>query len=126
MDYFKFLRSIYVLLLQKRNPAQLLNLLHANGRLEDCIELVREYLLAAMGYGKEYYGFKEPLAYKTPPMCLPVYNIMNLLKELELQNANNVNKPYITEHKVLSELFDKYWETSTRISNELCNVSAKY
>lgn len=98
-----------------------MNLLHANGRLEDAIELVREYLLAAMGYGKEFYGFKQPLAFNTPPFCLPVYNIMNLLKELQLQNDNNVNKPYSKEHKLLSELFDKYCETSTRISNTLCN-----
>ncbi|XP_018568434.1 nuclear pore complex protein Nup160 homolog isoform X2 [Anoplophora glabripennis] len=109
-----------VLFLQLRNAPELLRLLHSSGRLEEAIELVNEYLLAALGYGKEFYGFDKPLVPSALPFCLPVYAIRNLIRELEIQNTQSLDKPYLKECEKLTEIFSKYLETATRISNEMC------
>lgn len=81
--------------MQLRNAPELLRLLHSSGRLEEAIELVNEYLLAALGYGKEFYGFEKPLVPSALPFCLPVYAIQNLIRELEIQNSKSMDKPYL-------------------------------
>ncbi|KAJ8978443.1 hypothetical protein NQ317_017646 [Molorchus minor] len=109
-----------------RNSSELLRLLHSSGRLEEAIELVNDYLLAAMGYGKEYFGFAKPMAPSAPAFCLPVYAISNLIVELDTQNAKSSGYPYHKEYNNLKGLFEKYLETATRISNELCQQSLSH
>lgn len=77
-----------------RNPSELLRLLHQSGRLDEAFDLAREYLLAALGYGKELFGFAVPLAPNSLPFCLPVYPVQALIKELELQNQADFDKPF--------------------------------
>ncbi|KAJ8959900.1 hypothetical protein NQ318_011637 [Aromia moschata] len=105
-----------------RNAAELLRLLHSSGRLAEAVELANDYLLAAMGYGKEFYGFDRPLAPTAPAFCLPVYAIQNLINELDVQNSKSIEKPYNKEYNNLKDLFTKYLATATRISNELFSV----
>lgn len=78
-----------------RNPSELLRLLHTSGRLEEAVELTNEYILSAMGYGKEFFGFTQPLAPTSPAFCLPVYAIQRLIDELNIQNVKNVERPFI-------------------------------
>lgn len=78
-----------------RNPAELLRLLHISGRLEEAIELSEGLLLAALGYGKECYGFEYSMTPTAPPFCLPLYGIQRLIEELEIQNTKNMEKPYL-------------------------------
>ncbi|KAJ8920022.1 hypothetical protein NQ315_011672 [Exocentrus adspersus] len=103
-----------------RNASELLRLLHSCGRLEEAIELVNEYLLAALGYGKELYGFEKPLAPSALPFCLPIYAIQNLIHELHLQNSKTMEKPYVNEYENLKDVFNKYLETCARITSEIC------
>lgn len=78
-----------------RNSSELLRLLHSTGRLEEAIEVVQGLLLAALGYGKECYGFQYPMAPSVPAFCLPVYGIQLLIEELEVQNTKSLDKPYV-------------------------------
>ncbi|XP_030768263.1 nuclear pore complex protein Nup160 homolog isoform X2 [Sitophilus oryzae] len=105
-----------------RNPSEILRLLHCSGRLEEAFEVAHEYLLAALGYGKELYGFKVPLAPNSPAFCLPVYEIQCFIKELQMQNDKDLLRPFQKEHTILKELFEKYLATATRISNEKCQL----
>jgi len=107
---------------KKRNAAELLRLYFYSGRLEDAVTLAGEHLLAAMGYGKENFGFTHPLVPTSPPFCLPVNVIDALIYELELQNNENAEKPLEKEYEYLKDLFIKYLETSGRISNEMCRL----
>ncbi|XP_050293240.1 nuclear pore complex protein Nup160 homolog [Anthonomus grandis grandis] len=107
---------------KEKNPAELLRLLHRSGRLEEAFEVSHEYLLAALGYGKELYGFKMPLAPNSQPFCLPVYEIQALVVELQMQNESDLNKPFEKEYQILNELFQKYLTTASRISNEKCQL----
>lgn len=77
-----------------RNPSELLRLLHGSGRLEEAIEIAQGLLLAALGYGKECYGFQQPMAPSVPAFCLPVYGIQQLIQELEVQNTKQLEKVY--------------------------------
>ncbi|CAH1112722.1 unnamed protein product [Psylliodes chrysocephalus] len=105
-----------------RNPSELLRLLHTSGRLEEAVELTNEYILSAMGYGKEFFGFTQPLAPTSPAFCLPVYAIQRLIDELNIQNVKNVERPFIQEYNNLKSLFTKYLETATRVSNQMCQT----
>lgn len=78
-----------------RNPSELIRLLHNSGRLEEAIEVSQGLLLAALGYGKECYGFQHSMAPSVPAFCLPVYGVQQLIEELELQNARSLEKPYL-------------------------------
>lgn len=93
--YLKQILKVIFQYLQLRNAPELLKLLHSSGRLEEAIELAREYLLAALGYGKEFYGFEKPLVPSALPFCLPVYAIRDLIHELEIQNTKSLEKPYL-------------------------------
>lgn len=104
------------------NPAELLKLLHCSGRLEEAYEVGHEYLLAALGYGKELYGFRIPLTPNCNAFCLPVYEIQCLIKELEMQNERDFDKPFEKEHEILKGLFEKYLASASRISNEKCQL----
>ncbi|CAH0554990.1 unnamed protein product [Brassicogethes aeneus] len=106
---------------KKRNPGELLKILHSSGRLEEAATMARDYLSAAMGYGKELYGFSAPLAHTSKPFCMPVYAIQNLIKELEIQNKVNLEQPFKMEYTSLQNLFMEYLQTSSRISFEMCN-----
>ncbi|CAG9862053.1 unnamed protein product [Phyllotreta striolata] len=108
-----------------RNPSELLRLLHASGRLEEAVELAKDYILSAMGYGKEEFGFSQPLAPTSPAFCLPVYAIQRLVDELDIQNSMNVEKPYTHEYDDLKVLFSKYLETAIRVSNQMCQVKGR-
>lgn len=77
-----------------RNPAELLKILHSSGRLEEAFELCHEYLLAALGYGKELYGFKMPLSPNSSSFCLPIYEIQSLVREFEMQNEDDFDKSF--------------------------------
>ncbi|XP_057663813.1 nuclear pore complex protein Nup160 homolog [Diorhabda carinulata] len=105
-----------------RNPAELLRLLHSSGRLEEAIEFVNEYILAALGYGKELFGFAQSLGPTSPAFCLPVYAIQRLIDELDIQNSNNIEQPYLQAYNNLKSLFTKYLETATRVSNQMCQT----
>ncbi|CAH1156010.1 unnamed protein product [Phaedon cochleariae] len=105
-----------------RNASELLRLLHGSGRLEEAVEVANEYLLAALGYGKEFYGFARSVAPAAPAFCLPVYAIRRLIDELDVQNSKNIEQPYLEEYKNLKEVFEKYLETSTRVSNQMCQT----
>ncbi|XP_019873892.2 nuclear pore complex protein Nup160 homolog isoform X2 [Aethina tumida] len=105
---------------KERNAGELLKLLHRTGRLEEAAELTKDYLSAAMGYGKELYGFQTPLTHTSKPFCLAVYAIKNLIDELAIQNSQmNMDPPFEKEYDLLSELFNKYLQTSERISNQM-------
>ncbi|KAG5881796.1 hypothetical protein JTB14_037092 [Gonioctena quinquepunctata] len=105
-----------------RNAPELLRLLHGSGRLEEAIEVANEYLLAALGYGKEFYGFTKPLASTGSTFCLPIYAIQSLIDELDIQNSRSLEQPYIKEYVNLKSVFLKYLETSTRVSNQMCQT----
>ncbi|XP_060528379.1 nuclear pore complex protein Nup160 homolog isoform X2 [Cylas formicarius] len=105
-----------------RNPGELLRILHVSGRLDEAFEVAHGYLLAALGYGKELFGFVKPLAPTSEPFCLPVYSLEAFITELEMQNAKSIENPFRDEHKTLSELFARYLETATRITNEKCQL----
>ncbi|XP_072392736.1 nuclear pore complex protein Nup160 homolog [Diabrotica undecimpunctata] len=105
-----------------RNPAEFLRLLHGSGRLEEAIEFTSEYILSAMGYGKEFFGFTQPLAPTSPAFCLPVYAIERLIDELKIQNSMSLEQPYQKEYENLKTLFAKYLETATRVSNQMCQT----
>ncbi|XP_076265249.1 nuclear pore complex protein Nup160 [Rhynchophorus ferrugineus] len=107
---------------KERNAAEFLRLLHTYGRLDEAFEICHEYILAALGYGKELFGFNVPLAPSSPAFCLPVYEIQCFIRELELQNDKDPEKPFEKEYRILRELLDKYVETATRISNEKCQL----
>nr|XP_023015169.1 nuclear pore complex protein Nup160 homolog [Leptinotarsa decemlineata] len=106
-----------------RNAPELLRLLHGSGRLEEAIEVANEYLLAALGYGKEFYGFSKPVAPVATTFCLPVYAIQSLINELDLHNSKRLEQPYIKECVNLKSVFSKYLETSTRVSNQMCQTA---
>lgn len=78
---------------KKRNPSELLRLYYHNGRLEDAVTLAGEYILAALGYGKELFGFTHAMIPCGPQFGLPVNIIDALLYEIELQNKANATKP---------------------------------
>ncbi|KAH1005345.1 hypothetical protein HUJ04_006346 [Dendroctonus ponderosae] len=103
-----------------RNPGELIKILHRAGRLEEAIEVCHEYLLAALGYGKELYGFKASLAPNAPLFCVPVYPIQALITELRLQNEADFSRPFEKEYEVLNRLFPQYLTVAVRISNEKC------
>lgn len=94
IDYFFCNNWLITVFLQLRNPSEILKLLHQSGRLDEAFDLAREYLLAALGYGKELFGFVMPLAPNALPFCLPVYPVQALIKELELQNQADFDKPF--------------------------------
>lgn len=92
---FWFILSI-LNFLKMRNPSELLRLLHRSGRLEEAIEIAQGLLLAALGYGKECYGFEVSMAPSVPPFCLPLYGIQLLIEELDIQNSKSLDKPYLS------------------------------
>ncbi|KAF5295356.1 hypothetical protein FQR65_LT01546 [Abscondita terminalis] len=117
---------IVIFMLQMKNPAELLRLYYFSGRLDEAVEIACEHLLAALGHGKEYYGFKHALSPVSPSFCLPI-NIMNILiRELELQNEHSLERPFEKEHEKLKDLFQKYLETVSRVSQEACKLKAKF
>ncbi|KAK4875779.1 hypothetical protein RN001_012201 [Aquatica leii] len=107
-----------------RNPAELLRLYYFSGRLDDAIEVACEYILAALGHGKEYYGFKYALSSMSPPFCLPINIIDSLINELHLQNEHALEKPFEKEYEKLKDLFQKYLETVARVTKEVCQLKS--
>lgn len=76
--------------------------------------MVQGLLLAALGYGKECYGFHYPMAPSVPPFCLPVYGIQQLIEELDIQNAKNLDKPYL---KVSESKYSDFKSVGVNISS---------
>ncbi|XP_017773941.1 PREDICTED: nuclear pore complex protein Nup160 homolog [Nicrophorus vespilloides] len=105
---------------KKRNPAELLRLYYFTGYLEEAAEFCMDYLKAALGYGPEYFGIEQYLTPMAKALCLPVNIIDALIFELEQQNDNDERKPFEQIHELLKELFEKYLDTSTRITYEVC------
>ncbi|CAH2014720.1 unnamed protein product [Acanthoscelides obtectus] len=106
-----------------RNPSELLRLLHASGRLEEASELARELLLAALGYGKEYFGFEKPLSHSATSFALPVHALRALVQELHMHNEmagqeKDEEPPFIKEYNLLKELLGKYMETALRATQQ--------
>lgn len=79
---------------KKRNAGELLRLLHESGRLDEAVQLAKDYILAAMGHGKEQFGFVQSMTPTGPPFCLPVYQIQSLVEELHYQNKKEHEKPF--------------------------------
>ncbi|XP_044262804.1 nuclear pore complex protein Nup160 homolog [Tribolium madens] len=105
---------------KKRNPAELFRLLYTSGRLEEAAEIASEYMMAAMGYGKEYYGFAHAMQPTTPAVCLPVRGFITLINQLKLINTNDPEKPFLRECEHLSNVLETYLKTAQRTSIEMC------
>nr|CAH7729258.1 unnamed protein product [Callosobruchus chinensis] len=106
-----------------RNPAELLRMLHGAGRLEEAFELSRELLLAALGYGKEYFSFERPLSQAAAPFALPLHALRALLQELHIHNEmadqeKDQEPPFLKEYKLLGDLLGKYMETAVRATQQ--------
>lgn len=109
---------------KKRNASELLMLFHQTGKLKEAAVLARDYILAVLGHGKEHFGFEYAMVPTGQPFCTPIYNICALLKDLELVNEEDSEKPLEKEYVMLKELLEKYQDTSARISNEMCRYRA--
>lgn len=79
--------------MQKKNPSELLTLLHHTGRLRDAAILARDYILAVLGHGKEHFDFKYSMVPTGPPVSTPLYKIAMLLEELRTVNKEHPERP---------------------------------
>ncbi len=76
----------------------MLRLFHAHGFLEEASSLAVEYLSAALGDGKEYFGLSTSLNANSPPVWVPVTAVEQLMMELELnQNVDPLYKKVSTK-----------------------------
>nr|CAD7452802.1 unnamed protein product [Timema tahoe] len=101
---------------RQRNPAELLRVLLACGRVADAADLAKDYIWAVLGRGKEYFGLKECLTSAGPPIYLPVNTIDLLL--LELKSAGKEDQFYQKLYVSLQELMDYYIDTVRRVSRD--------
>uniref|UniRef100_A0A1Y1M1R8 Uncharacterized protein n=1 Tax=Photinus pyralis TaxID=7054 RepID=A0A1Y1M1R8_PHOPY len=108
-----------------RNASELFRLYFNNGLVDDAVTIASEYLLAALGHGKEYYGFSHALSPVSPQFNLPLFLIQKLLKELALQNEENPAKPFEKEYENLSGLLKDYLNTAQRVSREMVQIKLK-
>ncbi|CAG2057093.1 unnamed protein product [Timema podura] len=101
---------------RQRNPAELLRVLLACGRVADAADLAKDYIWAVLGRGKEYFGLKECLTSAGPPIYLPINTIDLLL--LELKSAGKEDQFYQKLYVSLQELMDYYIDTVRRVSRD--------
>ncbi|GLV44725.1 Nucleoporin 160kD [Carabus blaptoides fortunei] len=97
---------------KQRNPAELLRLLMRSGRVLDASSLAREYLWAALGKGREYFGIQHEMVSTKPALCLPLNAMEVLIYQLKYQE----------EHSQLDKLFREYLKISQRVSNDMVRI----
>lgn len=113
---------------KERNPAELFRLLYNSGRLEEAADLAGEYMKAALGYGKEYYGFRHSVQPIASSVCLPIRGFVNLIDQLKQINETDPEQPFLKQHSYLTKVLDTYLKIAQRASNDMCqyqmNVTA--
>ncbi|XP_022905074.1 nuclear pore complex protein Nup160 homolog [Onthophagus taurus] len=107
-----------------RNPAELIKLYFLRGYLIEATNLTCEYILAVLDRGYEYFGLEMGLVPGARPFCFPVRIIERLLHRLDKENKIDVTKPLQKEHNRLQQLYFKYLEVSSRISNETTRLQS--
>lgn len=74
---------------RKRNPSVLLRLYVHSGRLIEATDLAKEYIMAMVSSGTEYFGLSNNLNVKAPALCFPVNTIDQLMYGLKLSAESN-------------------------------------
>lgn len=77
-------------------------------------------MMAALGYGKEYYGFSYSMQATKPAFCLPVRGFTALINQMKLINESDPDKPFLNELNHLKNVLDSYLKTAERTSDEMC------
>merc|ERR1712203_1197412 len=77
---------------KETNPAELLHLYLAHGYVLLAAVLAVEYIEAALGNGKEYFGFSNALHATSAPIWLPFNLFDQLLLELKEHSMNICTK----------------------------------
>lgn len=78
----------------------MLRLFQNSGRFEEVVDVAVEYMQAALGVGKEYYGFRYSVLPTSPAFCLPIRNIDLLIRQLKAINEQNADKPLINVSRI--------------------------
>ncbi len=113
---------------KRRNAAELLRLFHAHGFLEEATSLAVEYLSAALGDGKEYFGLPSALNANSPPVWVPVTAIEQLSMELEInQNTDPIYKKVHLQRQYHLHLLyvDYYYMFSSHLFQLLNKLTSK-
>ena len=77
-------------------------------------------MMAALGYGKEYYGFTHAMQAPKPAVCLPIRGFIALMNQLKLINGSDPEQPFLREYEHLESVLKTYLETAQRTSTEMC------
>lgn len=110
----EFLPHWLFLSYRRRNPTELLRLYVSHGRLIEATDLAKEYILAMMNQGGEYFGLKNALHSTLPALCFPVNAVDQLLLNLKLNEDQD--KEYAECLRDLNRVVETYIETSKQIS----------
>ncbi|EFN74716.1 Nuclear pore complex protein Nup160-like protein [Camponotus floridanus] len=114
-----FLPQWLLISYKKRNASELLRLMLNTGRLVEASELAVDYINAALGSGKEHFGFETPLVATAPSTWLPLNTIEVLLNELEYLSKDST---YIESYDRLNSTLEKYLETAERVSEDMIKM----
>ena len=85
---------------KKANPAELLRLFLNNGFLDLAGNFAIEYIAAALGKGKEYFGFTSAIHATAPPVWLP----FNLFDQLMLELQGHISNPHFKKVNFKTEI----------------------
>ena len=107
---------------KKTNAAELLHLYLSHGYVLLASVLAVEFIEAALGNGKEYYGLTDALHATAPPIWLPFNLFDQLLLELK-DHAGNGQDPLYQKHYLrLNSSLDHYMQVVKQVSQDKLRI----
>lgn len=101
------------------NPAELLHIYMSHGYMLLATVIAIEYIEAALGNGKDYFGFTNALHATSSPIWLP----FNLFDQLLLELKEHSEDPLYQKHYVkLNQTLDNYMSVVKRVSEDMVAV----
>lgn len=110
----EFLPHWLFLSYRRRNPTELLRLYVMHGRLIEGTDLAKEYILAMMNRGGEYFGLKNALPSTLPALCFPVNAIDQLMLNLKLNAQQDAEYTKCLDD--LGHVVKTYIDTAKKVS----------
>lgn len=110
----EFLPHWLYLSYRRRNPTELLRLYVSHGRLIEATELAKEYILAMMNQGGEYFGLRNALHTTLPALCFPVNAVDQLMLNLKLNETEDAEYKQCLDD--LQKVVKTYVDTAQQIS----------
>jgi nuclear pore complex protein Nup160 len=103
------------------NAAELLHLYLSHGYVLLAAALAVDYLEAALGNGKEYFGFKNAIHANSTPVWLP-FNLLDQVL-LALKEHQDEAPLYENHYFKLNQALDNYLNVVKRVSTDMLTVA---